>query len=708
MAIEDGVFGAELRRLRTETGMSLGALAGQVHCSRSFLSRIETGQRRVTHELAQACDQILDAKGALLDLVPPSDHGPTGRKSRRRTADSRAEHGHSVADRRHAEFVRLLARGDAGHAAGDMRTADHYYRAAYVGAAGDPEARAEAVIRMARRWSDPGQVDHELIQLIRGSLTALGDPNGVPQPRNGQRSLGRPESGEGQRPPGPPEPGDGQRSPGRPESVEAQPPPGRAESGEAQPLPGRPESVEAQPPPGRPELPTPPGRPHPSDHQATPEQPELPDHRSPTSTGPDGTFTLAPIPTPTPATSGLRLRLTAHLAKKLTMGVGPDTADRTAPEEGARLAADTLRRLRADSRARADDEVRCEVLTECRWGRYDFVPAAESLALSEELRDAAARHGSAYFRGEALMALAVDQLRTGKVYSALATAHQYRKHAAGSRSALVHWQQRTLDALLDLWHGRYEQAAAWVFGESPAFVERLRGDLAVPADNLDQTRLGQAYWLLREQGRMAELFTSGLAEGVERHGYFPVWRAGLALALCETGRPDEAADRLAGFAADTGHFDRFPPSGWAVPTLVLLAEVCGALDAYGGHEEVLHAVVPALRARLAAHGGEQIALAGWPTVLVGPTARAAGLLALAVGEPVAALAHFRYADDAVRSSQPELARLRLARARALHRAGRPGDATHANLLVRESLRVAGAYGMRGLAAQCETELGKRS
>ncbi|MFJ1606263.1 helix-turn-helix domain-containing protein [Streptomyces sp. NPDC088253] len=584
MAIEENAFGAELRRRRTAAGKSLSELAEEVHCSRSFLSRIETGQRRVTHELAQLCDERLEAKGALLTLVPdPSTErisktiGPGPGERAAKLVKSGAGTGGSAAARQRDEFDRLLRRGDLSHTAGDMREADRLYRAAYASAEGDPTARAEAVIRMARRWSDPGQVDHELLQLIRESLAALGD--------------------------------DG--------------------------------SVEA---------------------------------------------------------AGLRLRLNAHLAKKLSMAVSQDTAaGQAGPEQGARLARSTLRRLSVDGK---DDEVSCEVLTECRWGLYDFMSTAESLTLSERLRDAAARHGSAYFRGEALMAVALDQLRAGKVYSALATANQYRKHAADTRGVLTTWQQHTLDALLDLWLGRFDKAAGWIFGDALTFVERLPADLAVPADNLHQTRLGQAYWLLREQGRMADLFASGLADTVERHGYFPVWRAGLALALCETGQYAEGADRLVGFAHDTDGFSRFPPSGWAVPTLVLLAEVSAALDARGGFEAELRQVLPVLRERLAAHDGEQIALAGWPTVLIGPTARARGLLALAAGEPDTALAHFRTATEPVRSSQPQLARLRLAQARALRRSGRSGAAAHASGLLREALRVARTYGMAALAVEC--------
>ncbi len=610
MTIEDNALGAELRRRRVAAGLSLSELAHKVHCSRSFLSRVETGQRRASVELAQLCDQVLDAKGVLTALAPPSLDSlprPVRTGSGRRAAGPAGGHALRAGAQRHQEFDRLLRRGDLSHTTGDMREADRLYRAALHGAAGDPRAQAEAVIRMARRWSDPGQVDHELLHLLRNSLAELQGDGGA-------------------------------------------------------------EAV------------------------------------------------------------GLRLRLTAHLAKKVSMAVSEDTAaGRVGPEEGAGLAADTLSRLPADGRDGRDgrgvrglqdgrdgrggrnlrdvrdvrdDEVRCEVLTECRWARYDFAPAAEALALSQKLHDAAVRLDSPYFHGEALMALVIDQLRTGRVYSALATASQYRKYAADTRSVLATWQRHTLDALLDLWHGRFDAAADWILGESPKYIEGLHADLAVPADALRQTRLGQAFWLLREQGRMAELFTSDLAEDVERHAYFPIWRAGLALALCETGQHAEAADLLVGFAADTVDFSRFPPSGWAVPTLVVLAEACAALDIQGGYEARLRELVPGLRERLAPYDGQEIALAGWPTVLVGSTARARGLLALAAAEPETALGHFRQAAVPARSSQPELARLRLAQARALRGAGGPGNEAQARNLLQEALRSARAYGMAGLVAQC--------
>ncbi|MEU4096106.1 helix-turn-helix transcriptional regulator [Streptomyces sp. NPDC026673] len=581
-------FGAELRRRRRAAGKSLGELAERVPCSRSFLSRVENGLRRPTYELAEKCDAVLDAGGELLGLAPESrpprdprgGARPQAVRGPARTASKLVERAGAgvpaTASGYGEEFDRLVRRGDLRHAAGRMREADHCYREAHRLAEGRPRAQALAVVRICRRWSDPGRVDRELLQLIADGMAALRDDPG-------------------------------------------------------------------------------------------------------------------------PEAAALRLQLNAHRAKKLTMAVSADTAVAQAgPDSGAALARRTLRGLDRADAAGAGPEVRCEVLTECRWGLYDFAPAAASLTLSERLRDAAVRHGSAYFRGEALMALAVDQLRTGRIYPALSTAQEYRGHAAASRSELARWQQRTLDTTLDLWRGRFAAAADWILRESAEYADRLAADLDVPAGNFRQTRMGQAYWLLREQGRMHELFAGGLADDVQEHGYFPVWRAGLVLALCETGARDQAADQLQAFADDTDGFRALPPHGWAVPTLALLAEACAAL---AGHAE-LRPLVARLRERLAPHNGTGIALAGWPTVLVAPTAQACGALALAAGETDAALAHFRQAAVPARTSAPQLARLRLWQARALLASGHPGAAAQAARLLRPAGAVAEEYGMARLAAEC--------
>lgn len=63
-------FGAELRRLRMAARLSLAQLSKEVHYSKPHLSRIETGQKQPSLDLARACDTALHADGRLSALVP--------------------------------------------------------------------------------------------------------------------------------------------------------------------------------------------------------------------------------------------------------------------------------------------------------------------------------------------------------------------------------------------------------------------------------------------------------------------------------------------------------------------------------------------------------------------------------------------------------------------------------------------------------------
>ena len=64
------MFGTELRRLRTEAGISLGGLAGLVHYSKGYLSKIETGSKNPPTDLARRCDTALGTEGTLTALAP--------------------------------------------------------------------------------------------------------------------------------------------------------------------------------------------------------------------------------------------------------------------------------------------------------------------------------------------------------------------------------------------------------------------------------------------------------------------------------------------------------------------------------------------------------------------------------------------------------------------------------------------------------------
>ena len=80
-------FGSELRRRRVAAGLSLRALATRVHYSKGHLSKVESGKKSASADLARLCDAELDANGELIALLPatlaggdvvarPDDGGP--------------------------------------------------------------------------------------------------------------------------------------------------------------------------------------------------------------------------------------------------------------------------------------------------------------------------------------------------------------------------------------------------------------------------------------------------------------------------------------------------------------------------------------------------------------------------------------------------------------------------------------------------------
>ncbi|MFC4536202.1 AAA family ATPase [Sphaerisporangium dianthi] len=487
----------------------------------------------------------------------------------------------------------LITLGDALSDGGDMEDAGRRYLAAHQAAEGLPTLAAAAAVRLARRWSAPGQVDRQLIHLLGDSIAAL-------------------EHDQGE---------------------------------EAAPL---------------------------------------------------------------------RLQLKAHLAKKQTMAVAQSAADPLpdGPPPGVELARATLRELPAG----VDRLVRCEVLNECRWALYDHAHPGELIGIAAQLRESGVQAGSAYFQSEGLVALAVDQLRLGRLGDALGTVDDHRMHVARNPRALGPWLQSTLDTVMDLWNGDFQRAEERLMGESLRMVEELTAGHAAPGETLRQTWMGQYYWLLHERGRLEELFASGMTRQIEQHGYFPVWRAAHVLALCETGRHDEAADRLAAFVRDTRGLAALPPHGWTVATLAMLAESCVMIaeEAAGQHlgreaapgaglDDAPGLCVPLLRERLAAYADEMV-MAGWPTVLVGPAARFLGLLAMTAGDAPEALRRFDEATRIVSAAPPQMARLQLDRARAL-RLLDPSDATgEATRLLHRSLRLADRLGMPRLSARARALL----
>ncbi|MFF7725249.1 helix-turn-helix domain-containing protein [Streptomyces sp. NPDC008001] len=67
--------GEELRRLRQQRGMSLAGLSRAVHYTKGYLSRVETGEKPMTAEVARRCEEALGAGGVLTRLVPEPEGG---------------------------------------------------------------------------------------------------------------------------------------------------------------------------------------------------------------------------------------------------------------------------------------------------------------------------------------------------------------------------------------------------------------------------------------------------------------------------------------------------------------------------------------------------------------------------------------------------------------------------------------------------------
>jgi len=491
-----------------------------------------------------------------------------------------------------------LALGDALDQRGGVGEADREYQLAYDLAADRPRERAEALIRLARRWTDPGKIDWYLLRGLQEGIARLADDD----------------------------------------------------TGDTQ-------------------------------------------------------------------TAALRLQLTAHLARKSTLAVpvvGTDADE--IRREGVALARAALGQLRGLTGLPA--AVTCEVLNECRWALYDYDPPAEGIKLSEQLERESLIARSPYYQSQALMTLAIDQVRLGQVTEAQSTLLAHERTMPATHAS--QWLQLTMESVLDLWHGRFDKAEARLLHVAAPIVTRAHQEMTRVADTLQQTWQGQIFWLRRERGQVLRQTDPEVFRQIEGHAFFAIWRVGLALASADEHNAAAAVSHIR--ALDEGYrgFTAFPPHGWTVSVAALLAEICLALSpagqpggavpvhsqaGTGGADpfaELLPDVAGRLRVILARYAGEFV-LAGWPSVLLGPAERFSGLLALATGEHEEALHLLDVAAGRVEGAPPQAARLQVNKARA-HlrlaqvRGGQAGPAEAARLLAAAGA-TADRLGMRGLAAE---------
>ncbi len=139
-------------------------------------SRAAGGQG--TDRLQRIAAHALGARGVLADdriartcLLAVDEQRRAGRPGRAVALATRALD-LDLDVRRRVEL--WLALGDAHRDVGDLPAAEQAYRHARSVAVGDPVLQGEAVVRLARRWSEPGQLDAELVALLEQSLDELG------------------------------------------------------------------------------------------------------------------------------------------------------------------------------------------------------------------------------------------------------------------------------------------------------------------------------------------------------------------------------------------------------------------------------------------------------------------------------------------------------------------------------------------------------
>ncbi|MFJ8438500.1 helix-turn-helix domain-containing protein [Kitasatospora griseola] len=84
-------FGAELRRLREERGLSLDGLARRLRYSKGYLSKVERGERAASIDLARRCDAALGAEGTLSGLVRGAGEGEHAETGEERGVSGRRE-----------------------------------------------------------------------------------------------------------------------------------------------------------------------------------------------------------------------------------------------------------------------------------------------------------------------------------------------------------------------------------------------------------------------------------------------------------------------------------------------------------------------------------------------------------------------------------------------------------------------------------------
>ncbi|MCI3949896.1 MAG: transcriptional regulator [Acidimicrobiales bacterium] len=386
-------------------------------------------------------------------------------------------------------------------------------------------------------------------------------------------------------------------------------------------------------------------------------------------------------------TDGAAAALWREALAQAGTGAGSDrsvllAASATASMLAGAAGADDLAAEALECARRSDDERPLAMALATRslvlWGA-DAVE--ERLALATELLERGRARSRTGMALDGLELRGVPLLELGRVAAFDDTIEELLRLGGevGKRVSVAQATQwRALRALMA---GRFEEA------------ERLAAevlDLSGDAPNFALGYAAQLYATRRAQGRAEELL-GGFTAYVDEHPDVPAWRALLAVAHLEAGRPQEAAAEFERLAAS-----RFAdvPRSWIRPVTLALAAECAVLL-------VDRERAADLEPLLAPRRGQLLVVASG-TSCEGAVDRQLGALAAPLGNHEAAEVHFTAALALELSvgGHALAVRTRLAHARALLRG--PGRAGARAAALLDAARTAAAeLGMAGAVAEAD-------
>ena len=320
------------------------------------------------------------------------------------------------------------------------------------------------------------------------------------------------------------------------------------------------------------------------------------------------------------------------------------------------------------------------------WGSERAEVAGERLAIATEVVGLAERIGdrAMALRGRGLRR--IDLLELGDLAGYDADLAAAERAAEELRQLRYRWQLPLAHATRAVLAGRFAQAEELI-GQGLA-VGRRAGDQAVA-----NYCTGVIATLRFMQGRRDELIELA-RDAATRYPAMVVYRTGLAAALAEAGRADQAraeVERLA--AGDLAAVPRDP--AWSF-SLAFLALACYHL----GEAEL----AVKLSRLLEPYADRNIVTGRVGAICLGPAAYFLGLLDLTLGLPEQALDRFQHAAALADRMQarPMAAMSREGQARALLALDRPGDRQQAAAMLEEVIATAQTLGICGLGERAGT------